>query len=282
MKQLFITTVADMAASLAAIKQGQLLISYLEGNTKSITATTPLTKDFEIFLGRGSNLLPLHVPEVNLATLKVSKGTNGTGNPFSATIEMPEVVTGADYTLIFTLKGTVFNERSNWTVTERATPKDTSETVAKRIAKYITDNPNLKLKAEVESSTITITALSADVDYAITQADAMDTEIDITPAVKSYLSAENIKDLALQCAANKGFKYLAEDGKEIYPGFPESVPDAEYVLYTLRFAVPRANGKQRDEVVWQLVHIAVPATSTNLIGKLDGMFKDVMINVKPA
>lgn len=34
-----------------------------------------------------------------------------------------------------------------------------------------------------------------------------------------------------------------------------------YIVYTLRFAVPRASAKTRDEVVNQLVHIAVPNSS---------------------
>ena len=33
-------------------------------------------------------------------------------------------------------------------------------------------------------------------------------------------------------------------------------------MYTLRFAVPRVGAKQRDEVVWQTVHLVMPSDAT--------------------
>ena len=77
--------------------------------------------------------------------------------------------------------------------------------------------------------------------------------------------------MASRCAAGKGFNYTGEDGKEIYPGYPEVVSEDQYVLYTLRFAVPRASAKQRDEVVYQIVHIAVPVGAA-AITTLDTIF----------
>ena len=40
-------------------------------------------------------------------------------------------------------------------------------------------------------------------------------------------------------------------------------------MYTLRFKVGRSAAKQRDEQVYQIVHIAVPSSATTLIGNID-------------
>ena len=42
-------------------------------------------------------------------------------------------------------------------------------------------------------------------------------------------------------------------------------------MYTLRFAVPRVAAKQRDEVVYQIVHIVVPSATT-VVTTLDTIF----------
>ena len=85
-----------------------------------------------------------------------------------------------------------------------------------------------------------------------------------------------IQDLASRCAAGKGYNLLGDDGKEIYPGYPEDVEDlvpntsgssgastAGYAIYNLHFATRRLAGKQLNELVWQYVHIAVPITNSS-------------------
>ena len=57
-----------------------------------------------------------------------------------------------------------------------------------------------------------------------------------------------MKIVLVSCVAKKAD---IEDGKS-------------YVLYTLRFAVPRVAAKQRDEVVYQIVHLAVPVGSASI------------------
>ena len=94
---------------------------------------------------------------------------------------------------------------------------------------------------------------------------------DVTHGKKAVCDKAYIQDLASRCAAGKGFNYAADDGKELYPDYPEVVADDQYVLYSLRFAVPRVASKQRDEVVYQLVHIAVPVGS-DAITTLDTIF----------
>jgi hypothetical protein len=81
-----------------------------------------------------------------------------------------------------------------------------------------------------------------------------------------------IKDLAQRCAADKGFVYLDQASKDIYPGYPEAVEQIAqtdiatkgYTVFNLRFATKRMSGKTSDEQVWQYVHIAVPTNNASL------------------
>lgn len=114
-------------------------------------------------------------------------------------------------------------------------------------------------------------------------------------ASKPIGDAEYIKDLAIQCAGDKGYFYTHAEGREYIPGFPESVESftlndsgasigdslgrkystAGYSVYTLRFQVGRNSAKTRDEKVWQLVHIAVPLSNSS-VSTLNTIFADFM------
>ena len=79
-------------------------------------------------------------------------------------------------------------------------------------------------------------------------------------------------DLAKRCAADKGFVYLDQASKDIYPGYPEAVEEIAqadiatkgYVVFNLHFATKRESGKTGDEQVWQYVHVAVPKNNASL------------------
>ena len=112
------------------------------------------------------------------------------------------------------------------------------------------------------------------------------TAITTTPSKPNIGDKAYIENLAQQCAAGKGFNYLARESRDIYPGYPENVEEiaqAElatkgYVVFNLRFATKREAGKTMDEAVWQYVHIAVPKnnTSYSTIAAIlpEGNFKD--------
>ena len=250
-----LTTVPEGTIAMFDLKTGNLL-----------TNAAKATGDFSIVVGRAIGKMPLMFPEVNLKTLEVTKATYAAATTFTAKITVPTPIVGERYTVIVTKKGTVFNERSNWSFTAMA--KDTTAAnVAKQIAAQINANKyQLGVKAEYTGGAITITAIEAGKDYEVLGADAL---LDVAPTEvtngkKAVCDKAYIQDLASSCAAGKGFNYLDGDGKDIYPGYPEVVDEDQYVLYTLRFAVPRVAAKQRDEVVYQLVHLAVPVGSASI------------------
>ena len=250
-----LTTVPEGTVAIFDLKTGALL----ESDAKAIG-------DFSIVVGRGTDKMPLMFPEVNLKTLEVTKATYQAGATFTAKITVPTPEKGTHYTVVITKKGTVFNERNNWTFTTVATTT-TAADVAKQITAQINGNKyQLGVSASYSGGAITITALEEGKDYEVLGADGLMgvTPTDVTHGKKAELDKADIQDLASRCAAGKGFNDTYADGDSIYPGYPEVVDEDQYVLYTLRFAVPRVAAKQRDEVVYQIVHLAVPVGSASI------------------
>lgn len=221
---------------------------------------------------------PLHFPEIDVKSLSVTKAEYKAGSAFTATITIPTTEKGLQYTIIIAKKGTKLHERNTWTYTSIA-KDDIATAVATDIVKQINANTNTSgVKATNSAGAITITAVSAPTidqvyDYEIIGADELTgvKPTSVTPGKAEILGKEYVKDLASRCAAGKGFNYLAEDGKDLYPGYLENITENQYVMYTLRFAVPRMSGKQRDEVVYQTLHIAIPQGS-DAIMTLDAIF----------
>lgn len=276
MKQLFIcqkkayATSTAKATDLTTVPEGTIaLFSLADG---SLLSAKP-TSNFSIVVGRKSGKMPLMFPEVDVKTLQVTKASYEAGTTFTAKITVPTPEKGTHYTVVIVKKGTVFNERSNWTFTTMATTTTASD-VAKQITAQINGNKyQLGVKAEYTGGAITITALEAGKDYEVLGADGLlgVAPTDVTHGKKAELDKADVQDLASRCAAGKGFNDTYRDGDSIYPGYPEVVDEEQYTLYTLRFAVPRVASKQRDEVVYQLMHIAVPVGS-GAITTLDTIF----------
>lgn len=257
-----LTTVPEGTVAIFDLKTGALLTS----DAKAIG-------DFSIVVGRGTDKMPLMFPEVNLKTLEVTKATYQAGATFTAKITVPTPEKGTHYTVVVTKKGTVFNERNNWSFTTVATTT-TAADVAKQITAQINGNKyQLGVSASYSGGAITITALEEGKDYEVLGADGLMgvAPTDVTHGKKAELDKADIQDLASRCAAGKGFNDTYADGDSIYPGYPEVVDEDQYVLYTLRFAVPRVAAKQRDEVVYQIVHLAVPVGSDSITA-LDVIF----------
>lgn len=271
MKQLLISqkkayaTSAVKSTDLTTVPEGTVAMFDLATGAL-LTNAAKATGNFSIVVGRAAGKMPLMFPEVNLKTLEVTKATYAAATTFTAKITVPTPTVGEHYTVIVTKKGTVFNERSNWSFTAMA--KDTTAAnVAKQLTAQINANKyQLGVKAEYTGGAITITAVEAGKDYEVLGADALlgVAPTEVTNGKKAVCDKAYIQDLASRCAAGKGFNYAADDGKDIYPGYPEVVDEDQYVLYTLRFAVPRVAAKQRDEVVYQLVHLAVPVGSASI------------------
>lgn len=276
MKQLFIcqkkayATSAAKSTDLTTVPEGTIALFSLKDG--SLLSAAP-TSNFSIAVGRASGKMPLFFPEVDVKTLQVTKASYAAGATFTAKITVPTPEKGTHYTVVIVKKGTVFNERSNWTFTTIATTT-TAADVAKQITAQINGNKyQLGVSASYSGGAITITALEAGKDYEVLGADGLFGVVptDVTHGKKAELDKADIQDLASRCAAGKGFNDTYRDGDSIYPGYPEVVDEEQYVLYTLRFAVPRVAAKQRDEVVYQIVHVAVPVGS-GAITTLDTIF----------
>ena len=239
-----------------------------------ISTASGIKNTFAVVCGRGDGKMPIHFPEVNARTLTIAKASYVAGATFSAKITVPTPEANKHYTVIVVKKGTVFNERSNWSFTSMAKGAIAAD-VAKDITNQINGNSeNLGVTAKYEGGAITITGVKEGDNFEVIGADELTgvAPTEVTIGKVAVLDKAYMQDLASRCAAGKGFNYLGEDGKEIYPGYPEPVDANKYVLYTLRFAVPRVASKQRDEVVYQLVHIAVPVGS-EAITTLDAISK---------
>lgn len=271
MKQLFISQKKAYATStakstdLTTVPEGTVALFDLATGAL-LTSAAKAAGDFSIVVGRASGKMPLMFPEVNFKTLQVTKAAYQAGATFTAKITVPTPEKGTHYTVVITKKGTVFNERNNWTFTTIATTT-TAADVAKQLTAQINGNKyQLGVKAEYTGGAITITALEAGKDYEVLGADGLMgvAPTDVTNGKKAKLDKTDIQDLASRCAAGKGFNDTYADGDSIYPGYPEVVNEDQYVLYTLRFAVPRVASKQRDEVVYQIVHLAVPVGSESI------------------
>lgn len=236
--------------------------------------TTAIADDFYLALGKGSGDTPAFViPEVNFKTLTVTKATYAAGATFTGKMTIPTPQLLYDYTIILAKKGVTFNERNKWTYTVRADMAN-AISVATKIVRQVNASSEISgVTATNAAGVITFTANAAGDDYELIGADELTgvAPTDVTHGAKAVLDAAYVKDLASQCAENKGYEYTYADGASIYPGYPEPVTGTQYTMWTLRFAVPRAASKTRDEVVYQLVHIVVPSAA-GCVETLDTLF----------
>lgn len=261
---------------LTQVPEGTLAMFNLSDGSLISTKAT-LKSSFAVVLGRGANKMPLHFPEVNLNTLTVEKATYQAGKKFTASLTVPTTEEGKEYTIVLSKCGTVFNERNLWSFTALAKNSLAADVAASLVKSINANSATSGVTATNTGGKVTVTAVEVGPDYNLYGADELMgiAPTEVTHGVPAQLDKAYIQDLASRCAAGKGFNYLSEDGKEIYPGYPEAVDSDQYVLYTLRFAVPRVAAKQRDEVVYQLLHIAVPV-GAGAITTLDAIFGDVM------
>lgn len=197
-----------------------------------------------------------------------------------------------EYGIVFIKKGAVPHERNTYSV-QVATQVDNATDLGKALKKAIDAKHSDKFPftASESSGVLTVTCDNAGEDWdirffdllegfnslepAYTDEDSdgiIDTatygdndEVVVTMGRKAIGDKADIQDLASRCAAGKGFTDTYRNGDSIYPGYPEAVADTTYYVYTLRFRVGRDSAKTRDERVWQIVHIAVPAAASTLL-----------------
>lgn len=251
-------------------------ISLFELGDSAVLSAAP-TKNFGIALGRSGDVLPFVIPEIDINNLYITVTQPSAGQKFKAEITIPTTVEGHNYTLVLVKKGTSINERFKFTATEFV-PSGASMTAAAIATslgnqfKNYASNGTLAITVTVASAKITIESNNYTDQYELVASDSLyGVAVTTTPSKPNIGDTNYIKILAQQCAAGKGFTYLAEDVSEIYPSYPENVEDIAqadiatkgYVVFNLRFATKREAGKTMDEAVWQYVHIAVPKNNSS-------------------
>lgn len=275
MKQLLIvsnTTLNGGAATpkdLSSMAKGAIGFYHLDYDTAWLS--TAATKNFAIALGYGTKANAFVIPEVDFSSLTLQKATSQAAATFTAKVTISSVEVGKEYTIIIVKKGVVFHERNTWTATSYAKNTTVANVAADLVKQINASKETSGMTASNEGGVITLTAAQPGVDFEIVCADELTgvKPTTVTNGIAAILDKAYVEDLASRCAAGKGFNYTAEDAHELYPGYPEAVADTTYVLYTLRFKVGRSAAKQRDEQVYQIVHIAVPSTASSLITSLD-------------
>ena len=255
-----LTSVAEGAIAMFKLSDGSLI-------------TSKVDSDFSLVLGRKTNVTPFIIPEVNFKTLTVEKATNQPAKTFTAKMTIANAVAGKNYTIIVVKKGVIRHERNTWTATCMAKSATVTDVAADLVKQFNGSSETSGITASNSGGVITFTASVAGTDFDIVGADELTgvKPTAVTNGIPGILDKGYVMDLASRCAAGKGFNYTAQDASEIYPGYPEEVEDTTYTMYTLRFAVPRVAAKQRDEVVYQIVHIVVPSAAT-VVTTLDTIF----------
>lgn len=275
MKQLLIvsnTTLnggATAPKDLSSMAKGAIGFYHLDNDTAWLS--TAATKNFAIALGGGTKTNAFVIPEVDFSSLTLQKATNQAAATFTAKVTISSVTAGKEYTIIIVKKGVVFHERNTWTATSYAKSTTVADVASDLVKQINASKETSGMTASNSGGVITLTAAQPGVDFEIVCADELTgvKPTAVTNGIAAILDKAYVEDLASRCAAGKGFNYTAEDAHEMYPGYPEAVVDTTYTLYTLRFKVGRSAAKQRDEQVYQIVHIAVPSTAEALLTSLD-------------
>lgn len=246
-------------------------ISFFELGASAFLSAAP-TKNFAIALGRPNNSPAFLIPEVDVNTLQVTVANNAVGATFVGSVTIPTVVPGNTYTLTLVKLGVGINgERNKWTKTVTIKKND-STTDAAAVAKElrdgfqaVADTGAIDITVSGTGATVTLTGKNKGEGWALVAGDDLyGTTVTTTNAEAVIGDKAFIQKLAQECAGNKGFLYTDPESQHIYPGYPETVEDTTYKVFTLRFATGRAAGKQTDERIWQTVHIAVPTGSAAL------------------
>ena len=251
-------------------------IGFYETNAVAWLAAAP-TKDFAIVAGRGANNAAIVIPEINLKTLKVTKADYSAGTALKKefTVVAPSddiavKVNGRlyfDYTVIVSIAGVKFNERSNYTFTERLPKTVAAKDVATKIAKAFTAQfleSGIDITVTATAEKVTFIAAKVDEIFNLTLTDALaNLAVTTTDSVAASGTPEQILSLAKACAADAGYEYPFETN--VYKGYPTNVDmSATYVLYTLSYStVLHSAAHTTEEGVNQVVHIAIPSTATD-------------------
>ena len=223
---------------------------------KIVTALDSFKKGNFTILYRKSKDAQVKNFDVDYNSLSIVKSLSQAPKAKKMTVTVPATVAKETYAFTIVKKGKTFNERINYSYSEYAKADNNQNDVAAALAKVVNANTeNTGVKATVSAAVITLENVINEDFNVVSELCTVATTQEFAPAI---LDEVYVKDLAQRCIGGKGIQYLAEDGKELYPGYPEAVPNACYAMYTLRFANKRAASSQHSDNVYQLLHVVFP------------------------
>ena len=194
--------------------------------------------------------------DVDYNSLSIVKSLSQGAKAKKMTVTVPATIAKETYAFTIVKKGKTFNERINYNYSEYAKADGNQADVAAALAKVVNANTeNTGVKATVSTAVITLENVINEDFNVVSELCTVATIQEFAPAI---LEENYVKDLAQRCIGGNGIQYLAEDGKELYPGYPEAVANGCYAMYTLRFANKRAASSQHSDNVYQLLYIVFP------------------------
>lgn len=241
---------------IAVMQNGSIVTSVASLANKNFTILYRKSKDAQV-----KNF------DVDYNSLSIVKSLSQASKAKKMTVTVPATVAKETYSFTIVKKGKTFNERINYNYSEYAKADGKQADVAAALAKVVnanTENTGVKATVSDAAAVITLENVVNEDFNVVSELCTIATTQEFTPAI---LDADYVKDLAQRCIGGKGIQYLAEDGKELYPGYPEAVADGYYAMYTLRFANKRAASSQVSDNVYQLLHIVFPVTAVGVSGK---------------
>lgn len=215
--------------------------------------------------------------DIDYDSLTMIKSVSQAASSKKMSVTVPATVAKQTYGFTIVKKGKTFNERINYSYSEYAKADGKQADVAAALAKVVNANTeNTGVKATVSAAVITLENVIGE-DFNVTS--ELCTVADVQEFKPAILDAAYVKDLAQRCIGGRGIQYLGEDGKELYPGYPEAVADGYYAMYTLRFANKCAASSQHSDNVYQLVHVVFPVKAVAGTGDgtaTDSLFEKLM------
>ena len=258
-----ITTLADGAISLVNLAGGLM------------PTDAKVANDFAIYLGNNDEAVPRSIPEVDVNTLRAVYSEYAAKLQWKLTWTIDtskeyNIYKGDILTFVFHKHGVPFNERNNWSFSFVA-PSDLilNKDNLKTFVEWINTEYNKvkdTLPVVINATTgavlyVSFSALDGESEFTVNIADdmpnvyAVNTETHANAAVND---TAYLKNLARQCAAGRGHNYTESDVLELYPEFASVPANTTFTVFTLTWNVGRKSAKTRDEVVNQVLHIALP------------------------
>lgn len=277
-------------SDLSNMPKNSVGVFQLDGG-RIITSSISNPGNIAIAHNNGNNIVVY--PEIDIKTLSVSVAEAKPAVHRKVIFTVPSTMDsgyGKFATVIITKCGTVLNERNNFSFTVPVNTNFTPTLVADALATAIMNNVSgmqydteLLVNATASGGVLTIESTDDRFNFNVTLADELmnvpfDTEVEFEAPI---LDAKYIQDLMHKCRGGKGYQHAdCKEPWELYKGDVYNVPeliDQTYKMITLRFAVPRASAKQRDEVVYQTIHVIGKSGSGGFMDDFEQIFDEFII-----